>query len=53
MGRMKKENKYFDNISSLATVKLSCGFAEEFGVLIFCNSPGCAMYCAPELQVCN
>lgn len=53
MGRMKKENKYFDNISSLATVKLSWGFAEEFEALIFCTSPGCAMHCALELQFCN
>lgn len=39
MSRMKKANKHFDNISSSATIKLSCGFAEEFGVLIFRTCP--------------
>lgn len=52
-GRMKKEKKYLDVISSLATIKLSHGFAEEFGVLMFRTSLYLAVHCAPELQFCN
>lgn len=53
MGRMKKEKKYFDDIGSLATIKLSRGFAEEFGVLTFCSSLDLAVHCTPEPQFCN